>query len=303
MTASSQEGVPAWFSDALNSAPDQATVTVDGAAITYRAWGPAGAPGILLVHGGAAHAGWWDHLGPRLAAGHRVVALDLSGHGDSDWREGYTYDQWAVELVAVARAAGIAGDLTVVGHSMGGITAMRAAVRFPEIVNRVVVVDSELFDAEDIARLMAHGPPADIAIPRTARHYATRAEALARYRLLPEHDTLAYAREHVAQGSVTRDERGWRWKFDRSFPTLLTDPAPTPPPGCALTVVRAEHGVMDSDKARRLVESRPPGTAVLVTVPEAGHHVLLDRPEELLAVLHSALGHRVGSTANEEPYE
>ena len=57
----------------------------------------------MLVHGGAAHSGWWDHVAP-LLTWHRVVALDLTGHGDSDRREVYDMRLWAREVVAVAAA-------------------------------------------------------------------------------------------------------------------------------------------------------------------------------------------------------
>lgn len=284
--------VPAWFTDAIAAEPEHRTLVVDGAEIAYRAWGDVGDPGLLLVHGGAAHAGWWDHLAPQLAADRRVVAFDLSGHGDSDWRADlYTYALWARESGAVAADAGIADDrLVVVGHSMGGIVSMHASVLFPDLVNDIVIVDSELFDADDIAAMMAHGAPADTAIPRTSRFYASREEALGRYRLLPEQETLPYVRAHVAAGSIIQADEGWRWKFDRRFPTRLTDPAPTPPPGCAVTIVRGEHGVMAAGRAQSLFHGRADGTGRLVTFPGGGHHVMLDRPLELLAEVRTTLG-------------
>jgi pimeloyl-ACP methyl ester carboxylesterase len=75
----------------------------EGARIAWKAWGERGAPGVILVHGGTAHKGWWDAIGPLLAReGRRVVAPDLPGMGESDWREAYTMDDHA----ASARAAG-----------------------------------------------------------------------------------------------------------------------------------------------------------------------------------------------------
>src|SRR5690625_6982942 len=77
---------PTWFSDALAHGPEHKRLRVDGVDITYRVWGKPGSPVAILVHGGAAHAGWWDHIGPHLTSHHRVIAIDLSGHGDSGWR-------------------------------------------------------------------------------------------------------------------------------------------------------------------------------------------------------------------------
>src|ERR1019366_6011017 len=70
---------------------------------------------------------WWDHIGPLLANGWRVVALDLSGHGDSGRRDSYTLDTWAREVLAVAADAGITTAPTVIGHSMGGLVTLRLA--------------------------------------------------------------------------------------------------------------------------------------------------------------------------------
>ena len=86
------EAVPAWFTRALASAPERRDVGVDGGRVHYRAWGEPGRPGLVLVHGGAAHSGWWDHVAPLLGT-HRVVAPDLSGHGDSGRREGHGLQQ------------------------------------------------------------------------------------------------------------------------------------------------------------------------------------------------------------------
>src|SRR5260370_36800646 len=83
---------PGWFSAALDAPVQVGTTTVDGASIAYRAWGDPDGRSIVLVHGGAAHSRWWDHIAPMLTDGWRVVAVDLSGHGDSDRRDPPTPD-------------------------------------------------------------------------------------------------------------------------------------------------------------------------------------------------------------------
>ena len=88
---------------------------VADAPVAYRAWGEPGGRGIVLVHGGAAHSRWWDHIGPLLASDRRVVAIDLSGPGDSGRRPSYSLDRWADEVLAVAEDAGIAAPPTVIG--------------------------------------------------------------------------------------------------------------------------------------------------------------------------------------------
>ena len=132
MTAAAPEAAapPAWFTAALAAPVRVGRVTVDGTSIAYRAWGDNPGRGLVLVHGGAAHARWWDHIAPLLAAGHLVAAVDLSGHGDSGRRAAYSLDGWAEEVAAVAADAGITGQPVIIGHSMGGFVALRAAGMF-----------------------------------------------------------------------------------------------------------------------------------------------------------------------------
>ena len=97
---------PAWFRRALAVPFTDEHVEVGGARIHYLAWGEQGRPGLVFVHGGGAHAHWWTHLAATFADDFRVVALDLSGHGDSDHRDVYEIEQWTQEVVAVADAGG-----------------------------------------------------------------------------------------------------------------------------------------------------------------------------------------------------
>ena len=87
--ADSPADPPEWFTKALATAPQERRVDVDGTTISYLAWGDPSPRGIVLVHGGGAHAHWWDHIAPLLALDRRVLALDLSGHGDSGRRDTY----------------------------------------------------------------------------------------------------------------------------------------------------------------------------------------------------------------------
>ena len=79
---------PRWFRDAINTPYDEDVVEVDGCPIHYLRWGDRERPGLVLVHGGAAHAHWWSFVAPQLTNNYHVVALDLSGHGDSGRRTG-----------------------------------------------------------------------------------------------------------------------------------------------------------------------------------------------------------------------
>src|SRR5690348_16175203 len=118
---------PGWFTHALAVPYRDAQVEVDGATIHYVAWGEPGRRGLVFVHGGAAHAHWWTHVAATFADEYRVLALDLSGHGDSDHRDVYALEQWTQEIMAVVDAGGIDGEPVIIGHSMGGFVTIATA--------------------------------------------------------------------------------------------------------------------------------------------------------------------------------
>ena len=278
----------AWFAAALAVPAADETVDVGGARISYRAWGDRGMPGAVLVHGTAAHARWWDHIGPLLQAdGLRVAALSISGHGDSDWRDSYSFDQWAEEVMAVASAAGISGPPFVIGHSLGGHIALHAAGRYGAALAGIVVIDSPMFEGP---------PPPEVSASARGmgaqRTYASREAILDRFRLIPEHPVLPYAREHVAACSVTRQDDGeWRWKFDQGLFTRMTT-RPVPSSGadrgdCRAAILRAQQGMMTREMAGRLRTRLGQGVPV-IEVP-GGHHVLLDEPLSLVTALRAVL--------------
>ena len=278
---------PPWFTQALAQEPEHRDVVVAGARVAHRVWGPVGAPGVVLVHGGAAHSGWWDHVAP-LLTGHRVVALDLTGHGRSDRRCSYDPHLWAREVVAVAAAAELDRPV-VVGHSMGGWVAVTVAAEHAGDVSSVVVVDSPLNDQPpDEERLRERRRP--------HRVYPTAEEAVARFRTLPPQDVvLPYVRDHVARGSLRAVEGGWSWAFDPDFfGTRLRLRDLLPDAGAPLTLLRCEHGLVSAAMAEEMAGLVRGGMPV-VELPDAGHHPMLDQPLALVAVLRTLLALRTPS--------
>ena len=278
---------PTWFITALSTAAERALVSVEGTPIAYRAWGERGAPGLVLVHGGAAHSRWWDHIAPLLAQGsehRRVVALDLSGHGDSGRREAYSLDVWAREVLAVAADAGIAGPPTMIGHSMGGFVTLRLANLYGSQITGAVVIDSPVRDLtpeEQAAREhRAFGP---------LHVYPTREAAIARFRPVPAQPTLPYITAHVAETSVRAAEGGWTWKFDpRIFGRQQFGFALLTRLDCRVALFRAEHGIL-SRQMSEVMYDRLGRVAPLIEIPAAGHHVMLDQPIALIAALRTLL--------------
>ena len=104
--------------------------------------GPRKAPTILLVHCFTCAINYWSKMIPALARHHRVVAVDLLGHGGSEKpTSGYTIPNQA-DLIAQALARLGARKVEAVGHSLGGSVVTALAERSPRLVERVVIIDT-----------------------------------------------------------------------------------------------------------------------------------------------------------------
>lgn len=115
--------------------------SADGASIHYEVQG-AGEPTLVFVHGWSCDAGYWREQVAPFAAAHRVVALDLAGHGASGLeRTDYTMAAFGADVVAVLAAEGI-DDAILIGHSMGGPVVVEAALAAPQRVRGLIGIDN-----------------------------------------------------------------------------------------------------------------------------------------------------------------
>jgi len=259
------------------------TTVVDGATIAYRTWGDPGGRGIVLVHGGAAHSRWWDHIGPLLADGRLVVAIDLSGHGDSDRCGYYSLDQWACEVFAVAKDSGIATAPTVIGHSLGGLVTLRAAALLGPGIEGAVVIDSpirEMSPEENAAR--EHRAFGGLHV------YPSKEAILTRFRPVPDQPVLGYIADHVAATSIREAEGGWTWKWDPAIFGRQVPPALLTRLDCRVALFRAEHGMVSTEMSDVMYD-RLGRVAPVIEIPAAGHHVMLDQPIALVAAIRTLL--------------
>jgi pimeloyl-ACP methyl ester carboxylesterase len=281
---------PDWFLDALAVPFDEGGVGVDGAEVRYLAWGEPDRRGLLFVHGGGAHAHWWTHVAARFAESHRVVAVDLSGHGDSDHRDVYDFEQWTDEVMAVAAVGRFDGPPVVVGHSMGGFVTIATAAEHGDELAGVIVCDSPVTEpdpeVESFRLKEAFGRP---------RTYASVDEALARFRTVPAQDhDLDYVIDHVGRRSLRPVDGGLQWKFDRRiFEQFAGSMRGVALPylsrvRCRLALLRSECGLVTPDIGASMYEAMGRVTPI-VELPEAGHHAMLDQPLVLLTALRSLL--------------
>lgn len=272
----SAPGIPDWFFEAVETEGEAGSVAVDGCDVVYRSWGNPANPGMLLIHGMNAHGRWWDFIAPRLAGEYRVVAMDLTGMGDSDYRYNYDAATYAKEIVSVCDAAGLGEDVTVVGHSFGGNMATKAANLYPGRFGRLVLADSGLRHPDE--------PPPDYPpMSGRAKVYPDRQTALARFRVQPPQPCEnTYILEYIARHSLMPMDGGWAWKFDEDLPNTLKDAERVPEDYKSLALpVGLIYGALSelfTEKTREHLESLIPGEIRSIALEGARHHLFLDDP-------------------------
>ena len=170
--------------------------------VFHRDLGGAGRPPLVLLHGMLGSSRNWQTTGRDLAARHHVFALDARNHGKSPHHPEMTYAALADDVVRWLDAQAI-GRAAIVGHSMGGKTAMRLACRHPERVERLVVVDIAPKDYYWVAHRGEFAAMNELDL----HGLHSRAEAEMRFEARVGSPGL---RKFLAT-NLERDHGGWRW--------------------------------------------------------------------------------------------
>jgi pimeloyl-ACP methyl ester carboxylesterase len=264
------------------------TLDVGGLALHALEWGDEGRPGLLMLHGGAAHAHWFDRVADVFTNRFHVVSLDQRGHGESQWPApaAYATENFASDLLGVIDALGWQ-RVILAGHSMGGHNSMAFSAWHPERVRALVVLDSRPAIPEDrLGALRARGQE------RTRRPYASREEAAAAFRLVPRETVADPALlRHLGEVGVVERDGGWFYRFDPDA-NRLRRPADCwkllPAIAAPMMVVRAELSPnLPPDHVARIQQLVPHAT--IVSVPASYHHLTLDAPDAVVQALESFL--------------
>lgn len=222
-----------------------------------------------------------DVVAPLVAAGHRVVSVDLRGHGDSDTTFGeHGHRATANDLVALVEHLG--GPAVLVGQSMSAASAAIVAAERPDLVSALAMLDPHLqvHPAGVVARLMTQA----IRRPFGARFWASYYASLNKGRRAPWFD------EHLAAVRGALRDAGHMRSFGTLARTLVASPAPVP-----LDLVTVPtlvlHGALDpefGDPAAEVtyaMEHLTATTPTAVLVPEAGHYPHSQRPDVVVGAL------------------
>lgn len=286
-----RQNCPDWYNWAMEQPRVSREVDSDGCAIRYQLWeGPITSErrgGLLFVHGGGGHGHWWSFLAPFFAGSYRVAAPDLSGMGDSGRRSEYSAEIRAAELARVIEDAELGPDVTVIGHSFGGLTATRYAQLYGQDLAGLIIADSPIRapDTQAARKPRRMG---------NKRHYPDFSTALARFRLMPEQNCdNAFLVEHIGRHSLMREEEGWTWKFDgnamhnRRFSEPYHDYLARVK--CRTALIYGEKSaLLTPETAAYMTSLMAPGSPV-IAIPEAQHHLTLDQPMAFVTAVRAVL--------------
>ena len=273
--------------------PQDKTVTANGLRLHYLDWGTVGRPVMVLLHGLRGHAHSWDDVSAAMCQDYHVLALDQRGRGDSDWAPSgdYSTEAYVADLAAFCEALGLDSFL-LAGHSMGGRNSMAFTARYPEKVQKLIIVDvGPVIDrkgAERISREVSEVPEEfdsfDAVVEHMAKQNRFAADPVLRRR-------LQYATKELPNGKF-----GWRYDLaireqrrqGTAAPALDLWPALAQITCPTLVVRGTDTDLLSPEVARRMEDELAQGK--LVEVQRAGHMVFEDNPEDFISQLASFLG-------------
>lgn len=247
-------------------------------------------PRVVFLHGGGQNAHTFDTV--IVGLGEPALAVDLPGHGRSEWRDDGDYGpaQNAETVAPVLREWAPDAEL-VVGHSLGGLTAIRLATRAPDLVRRLVLVDVTP-SAPQRHIDMTDEQKGTVALVQGERTFASFAAMVDVTVAAAPHRDRKSLRRGVFHNSKRLDDGTWTWRYDSfrkgdGFEGLWDDvPSITMP----TTLVRGANSYFVNDEDAEAFANGAPGFQRTVVVADVGHSVQGDQPRALVDILRDVLG-------------
>ncbi len=252
---------------------------------SFQDWGEGSPRHLVMLHGLQSQSHTFDGFATQVRDDFRVVAPDLRGHGETDHAvDGYLLERFVADLRALVRHLNLP-SLSLVGHSLGSFIAIRFAADYPELVDRLVLEDG--------------GPGLDF---ETARDGSTESfvkplgfdtieDAKAWLRERNPNDSDERLERRVAHTMKQNWAEKWVIRHDHELYWLLAEGSRglheqvqelwdmLASITCPVLLVRGgESPLLSSEAAQRIVDATGNGT--LVEIPNAGHSVHSEKPDE-----------------------
>jgi pimeloyl-ACP methyl ester carboxylesterase len=243
---------------------------------------------LILIHGTGAHKKWWDPIAPQFIDDTNVIAVDLPGMGDSDFREKYSIKDFGsciFSIIEKEKKDAQIENIYIVGHSLGGQVAAYLASEYKDLVTSLIMIDTFIRPPDYDPSEHEGGPL------RKIKYYPDKKTILQRFRLMPTQECKNdWFLRYIAEYSVREVEDGWRWKFDdlmfnsleRLFGYKFSFKCP------ALFIYGANSLLMSGNILSN-IKKMYSDIMEFEKVDEAAHHVPLDKPLEIVDIIKKRL--------------
>lgn len=233
-------------------------------------------PDLLIVHGLYGSGRNWGVISKRLSDARRVIAVDQRNHGYSPWYDEHSYPDMADDLAEVIRANGAPMD--VIGHSMGGKASMVLALKYPDLVNRLVVADI-----------------APVAYEHTQSQYIKAMKAVDLQKVTKRSDAEEQLRKMVDDPTLpvfftqSLDVAGRKWRLNldalgAEMPKILSFPKIEGQFNGPVLFLSGANSHYVQPEHRPLIKSMFPN-ASFAKIPGAGHWLHAEKPREFEAAV------------------
>ncbi len=260
--------------------------TVD---LFYRRQGVEGATPVVILHGLFGTSDNWGSIGRELAEPTDAAAppvdvflVDLRDHGRSPHTDAISYPLMAADVHALLVKLGLR-DVVLVGHSMGGKTAMSFAQQWPELLKQLIVIDIGPAEHQNNqAHIVEALRTADLAPGRTRKEVEAHISTLVK-----EPGVVQFLMKNLYW--KTEEQLAWRVNvplLDRELPAILAAIGPGQVRVPTVFVRGGQSGYIQREDIPAIKEQFTNST--IETIPYAGHWVHVQAPDEVMAIIRAA---------------
>ncbi len=281
---------PEWFLKSIANKAVDVLINDPNGDISYSKWKSNNQSKnlLILIHGTGAHKKWWDPIAPQFIDDTNVIAVDLPGMGDSDFRQKYSIKDFGsciFSIIEEEKKDAQIENIYIVGHSLGGQVAAYLASEYKDLVTSLIMIDTFIRPPDYDPSEHEGGPL------RKIKYYPDKKTILQRFRLMPTQECKNdWFLRYIAEYSVREVEDGWRWKFDdlmfnsleRLFGYKFSFKCP------ALFIYGANSLLMSGNILSN-IKKMYSDIMEFEKVDEAAHHVPLDKPLEIVDIIKKRL--------------
>ena len=281
---------PEWFLKSIANKGVDVLINDPNGDISYSKWKSNNQSKnlLILIHGTGAHKKWWDPIAPQFIDDTNVIAVDLPGMGDSDFREKYSIKDFGsciFSIIEKEKKDAQIENIYIVGHSLGGQVAAYLASEYKDLVTSLIMIDTFIRPPDYDPSEHEGGPL------RKIKYYPDKKTILQRFRLMPTQECKNdWFLRYIAEYSVREVEDGWRWKFDdlmfnsleRLFGYKFSFKCP------ALFIYGANSLLMSGNILSN-IKKMYSDIMEFEKVDAAAHHVPLDKPLEIVDIIKKRL--------------